>query len=73
MPACPKCKSEDTHRATASWQCLTCGHEWRGGVTIIENYVPPDKGWGIVVGRFMRPKPEDEHHIDAGERDDVAP
>jgi hypothetical protein len=27
------------------------------GNTVIENYEPPDKGWGIVLGSFIRPQP----------------
>jgi hypothetical protein len=26
----------------------------------IPNYEPSDEGWGIVTGRLVRPKPEDE-------------
>jgi hypothetical protein len=38
--------------------------------TEIENYEPPDEGWGIVVGRFMpRPEPKPEPEV---EQDDVA-
>jgi ribosomal protein L37AE/L43A len=60
MTACPKCESQNTHRGPESWGCLVCGHEWRGGSTVIENYVPPDTGWGIVVGRFMEPPAKDK-------------
>jgi hypothetical protein len=44
------------------------------GTTEIENYEPPDKGWGIVIGRFRprpEPKPEAEEPLDdAEERDE---
>jgi hypothetical protein len=33
------------------------------GITIIENYEPEDKGWGIVVGR-LRPKPEPKPDVE---------
>jgi hypothetical protein len=33
-------------------------------IKVIENYEPPDEGWGIVVGRF-RPKPERPEQDDA--------
>jgi hypothetical protein len=26
------------------------------GNTLIEDYVPPDKGWGIVIGPLIRPE-----------------
>jgi hypothetical protein len=28
------------------------------GSTEIENYEPDDEGWGVVIGPFMRPMPE---------------
>lgn len=34
------------------------------GNTVIENYEPDDKGWGIVLGPFMRPKPDAEEPLD---------
>lgn len=27
----------------------------KGGSTLIENYVPADQGWGIVIGRLAQP------------------
>jgi hypothetical protein len=40
------------------------------GFTPIENYEPPDKGWGIVVGRLMPkpPEPEEQQADDADEQ-----
>jgi hypothetical protein len=26
--------------------------------TVIEDYVPDDRGWGVVLGRFMQPPPK---------------
>jgi hypothetical protein len=39
------------------------------GNTVIENYEPDDSAWGVVIGPFMRPKPEDEHDdvVDSGD------
>jgi hypothetical protein len=28
------------------------------GATEIPNYEPDDSAWGVVIGPFMRPKPE---------------
>jgi hypothetical protein len=39
------------------------------GSTEIENYEPSDEGWGIVIGPFMRPTPEQAD----GERDENVP
>jgi hypothetical protein len=36
-------------------------------VKIIENYEPDDRGWGIVVGRFMQPTPEPKDEQQQGE------
>lgn len=34
--------------------------------TEIENYKPDDRGWGVVVGRFMpKPEPKREHEDDS--------
>jgi hypothetical protein len=41
------------------------------GLTEIENYEPSDKGWGVVIGRFMRkPEPKPEHEDDSAEPDE---
>jgi hypothetical protein len=40
------------------------------GLRIIENYKPPDDGWGIVIGR-LRPKPEPKP--DEGKQKPVEP
>lgn len=39
------------------------------GSTEIENYEPDDRGWGVVLGRFM-PKPEVEDEDDSTEPDE---
>jgi hypothetical protein len=40
-------------------------------LTVIENYVLPDEGWGIVLGPVVRPRPEDEHeHGNVADSDD---
>jgi len=35
------------------------------GATEIPNYEPDDSAWGVVIGPFIRPQPEDEHDDDA--------
>jgi hypothetical protein len=38
------------------------------GNTVIEDYEPPDDGWGTVIGRFMpRPEPKAEEQPAEGE------
>jgi hypothetical protein len=42
-------------------------------IKVIPNYVPPDKGWGIVVGRFVQPpepKAEEPPGDDGEEQDE---
>jgi hypothetical protein len=59
---------EPRHQRTTSWRCLSCHHQWTGGATVIENYKPPDDGWGIVIGSFFRAKPEfDQPERDVGD------
>jgi hypothetical protein len=31
---------------------------------VIEDYEPDDRAWGVVIGPFVRPKPEAEEPLD---------
>lgn len=63
LPACPRCKSADTRRATAFWQCLNphCKFEWNDTTTekLIEMLKPPPPEYPKPEQPTMSPAPKE--------------